>query len=62
MSVQTSRFENSWSEIITNMSNGHPLEVVSRGSERKLQVGIFLCRALRVGKLRSRHRLLLYVN
>ena len=28
-----------WSQIKTNMSNFHPLEVVGRGSETQIQVG-----------------------
>ena len=27
-----------WSQILTNMNNFHPLEVVGRGSEMQLQV------------------------
>ena len=30
-----------WSQILTNMSNFHPLEVVGRGSETQLQVDEF---------------------
>ena len=43
-------FEHQYLQIITNMGNFHPLEVVGRGSETQLQVGegFFYCSALGV--------------
>ena len=38
MCVYTSTFANVWSQIIGNMTNFCPLEVVGRGSEAQLQV------------------------
>ena len=32
-------FTNVWSQIVTTMTNFHPLEVVDRGSETQLQMG-----------------------